>query len=168
MYNLHQVTVVRKIDPLAAVMARTADSGLVRPPKECRKIEQGVRNQIMIALDRDRVLELLGGDQELLRDILGILLQDLPRQMISLCQAITTGDAPAIEHLAHSIKGELGYLSLAEISRNAYELEASGRNEDIARAASLYPALHAGVSELLPLCAEWLEDRSQNSALGPA
>lgn len=119
----------------------------------------------MIALNRDSVLELLGGDEELLRDVLGILLQELPRQMISLWQAIMTGDAGAIEHLAHTIKGELGYLSLAEISRNAHELEASGRDEDIARAASLYPPLQAGVSEVLPVCAEWLQDLPSQNAL---
>jgi HPt (histidine-containing phosphotransfer) domain-containing protein len=165
MSNLHLVTVVAKTDLFAVVTVRTADSGLVHAPGGCRKTEQGVRNQIVISLDKDGVLELLGGDQELLRDILGILLQELPRQLINLRQAITTGDTQAVEHLAHSIKGELGYLSLAEISHNACELEASGRNQDIARAASLFPALQAGISELLPLCAEWVEDWSHKAPL---
>ena len=82
---------------------------------------------MIIALNLDNVLESLGGDPDLLRDVLGILMEELPRHMASLGQAIANGDAEAVEHLAHSIKGELGYLSLPEVSRNAAELEASGQ-----------------------------------------
>jgi HPt (histidine-containing phosphotransfer) domain-containing protein len=110
----------------------------------------------MTALNMDNVLESLGGDPDLLRDVLGILMDELPRHMASLRQAIAGGNAEAVEHLAHSIKGELGYLSLAEVSRNAAELEASGREANLAVSASLYGRLEAGVSEVLPQCAEWL------------
>jgi two-component system, sensor histidine kinase and response regulator len=110
----------------------------------------------MIALDMGSVLESLGGDQELLREVLGILLEELPRHMASLRQAIASGNADAIEKLAHSIKGELGYLSLSEISRDASDLEASGRDANTALAASLYGRLEAGVLEVLPQCAEWI------------
>jgi two-component system, sensor histidine kinase and response regulator len=110
----------------------------------------------MIALDMDGVLESLGGDRELLRDVLGILLEELPRQMASLREAIASGNAEAIEKLAHSIKGELGYLSLSEVLRNASDLDASGREADIVLSASMYRRLEAGVSELLSQCAEWL------------
>ena len=111
---------------------------------------------MMIALDMANVLESLGGDRELLRDVLGLLLQELPRHMESLCQAIASGNAEAIEQLAHHIKGELSYLSLPEVSRNASNLEASGREANIALSASLYGRLEAGVLELLPQCTEWL------------
>jgi len=111
---------------------------------------------MMIALDMDCVLESLGGDKELLRDVLGILLEELPRHMASLRQAIASGNAVAIERLAHSIKGELGYLSLSEVSRNASDLERSGREANTALSASLYGKLEAGVLEVLPQCAEWL------------
>jgi HPt (histidine-containing phosphotransfer) domain-containing protein len=110
----------------------------------------------MISLNMDNVLESLGGDPDLLRDVLGILLDELPRHMASLRQAIASGNAEGIEHLAHSIKGELGYLSLPEVSRSASELEASGREANIAISASLYETLEAGVTEVLPQCAEWL------------
>jgi HPt (histidine-containing phosphotransfer) domain-containing protein len=109
-----------------------------------------------IALDMDSILESLGGDSELLRDVLSILLDELPRHMASLRQAIADGNAEAIEQLAHSIKGELGYLSLAELSRNASDLEASGREANTALSATLYGRLETGVSQVLPQCAEWL------------
>ena len=110
----------------------------------------------MIRLDRDAVMESLGGDQELFLDVIGILLEELPRHMVSLGEAISRGDGCAIEHLAHSIKGEVGYLSLPEVSQTACELEAIGREADLAQAASLYAGLQAKVAEVLPLCAEWL------------
>jgi HPt (histidine-containing phosphotransfer) domain-containing protein len=102
------------------------------------------------------VLESLGGDRELLRDVLGILLEELPRHMAGLRQAIASGNAEAIEQMAHSIKGELSYLSLSEVSRNASDLEASGREANIVLSASLYRKLEADVLKVLPQCAEWL------------
>ena len=111
---------------------------------------------MLISLNMDNVLESLGGDRDLLRDVLGILLDELPRHMASLRQAIASGNAEAIEHLAHAIKGEVGYLSLSEVSQNASELEASGREANIALSASLYGSLEAGVLELLPQFTEWL------------
>jgi HPt (histidine-containing phosphotransfer) domain-containing protein len=128
--------------------------------QSCRKVGQILPGQefkhMMIALNMDNVLESLGGDPDLLRDVLGILVEELPRHMASLRQAIASGDAEAVEHLAHSIKGELGYLALPEVSRNAAELEAGGREANLANSASLYGRLETGVSEVLPQCAEWL------------
>jgi two-component system, sensor histidine kinase and response regulator len=117
----------------------------------------------MIALDMDSVLESLGGDRELLREVLGILVEELPRHMESLRAAIANGNADAIEKQAHSIKGELGYLSLSEISRNACDLEASGRDANTMLSARLYVALEAGVLEVLPQCAEWLATSSHKA-----
>lgn len=111
---------------------------------------------MLTALNMDNVLETLGGDRDLLRDVLGILMDELPRHMASLREAIASGNAEAIEQLAHSIKGEVGYLALSEVSRNASELEASGREANIAISAGLYGKLEADVSEVLPQCAEWL------------
>jgi HPt (histidine-containing phosphotransfer) domain-containing protein len=101
-------------------------------------------------------LESPGDDRELLRDVLGILLEELPRHMASLRQAIAIGHAEIIEQVGHSIKGELSYLWLSKVSRNASDLEASGREANIALSASLYGKLEAGILEVLPQCAEWL------------
>jgi HPt (histidine-containing phosphotransfer) domain-containing protein len=84
--------------------------------------------------------------------------------MIGVLQAIVNGDAETIEHLAHSIKGEVGYLSLAEVLACASDLEASGRDGNITLAVRLYEGLQAGVAELLPLCAEWLENLTHSTA----
>jgi two-component system sensor histidine kinase/response regulator len=119
--------------------------------------------RLMIALDMDSVLESLGGDRELLREVLGILVEELPRHMESLRAAIASGNADAIEKQAHSIKGELGYLSLSEISLNACDLEASGRDANTVLSASLYVRLEAGVLEVLPQCAEWLATSSHKA-----
>lgn len=43
MYNVHQVTLVVKLDRVAVVTMRIADRDLYPAPLERRKIEQGVR-----------------------------------------------------------------------------------------------------------------------------
>ena len=104
---------------------------------------------MMIALDMDCVLESLGGDKELLRDVLGILLEELPRHMASLRQAIAESDAGAIEGVAHTLKGELGYLGIAGVSQKAREMEEFGQKSQFSLAAELYEIFEPEVSEIL-------------------
>ena len=63
-------------------------------------------------------LERLGGDETLLHEVIEIFLNDVPKHMASLGRAIAAGDAVAVEGAAHTLKGELGYLGISEVSAN--------------------------------------------------
>jgi two-component system, sensor histidine kinase and response regulator len=102
-----------------------------------------------IAWDMNKTLERLGGDQELFREVIEIFLDDLPKHMATLRRAIADGDAEGIERTAHTLKGELGYLGILEISQRARDMESFGQKSDIRLAASLYATLESELSELL-------------------
>jgi signal transduction histidine kinase/CheY-like chemotaxis protein len=80
---------------------------------------------------RSKTLEGLGGDENLLRDVIEIFREGAPKHLASLRAAIAQLDAGVVEATAHSMKGELGYLSVPGIHQMARELEEAGRNSDL-------------------------------------
>jgi signal transduction histidine kinase/DNA-binding response OmpR family regulator len=102
-----------------------------------------------IVWNMSETLERLGGDEKLFQEVIEIFLDDVPKHMASLRRAIATGDAQAVEGAAHTLKGELGYLGISEVSQKARELEEFGRNSDLRFAADLYATLASELSELL-------------------
>jgi CheY-like chemotaxis protein len=102
-----------------------------------------------IVWNMGETLERLGGDEKLFHEVIEIFLDDVPKHMGSLRRAIAAGDAEAVEGAAHTLKGELGYLGVSEVSQKARQMEECGRNSDLRFAADLYATLASDLSELL-------------------
>ena len=103
----------------------------------------------VLVWDMGDTMERLGGDEQLFHEIIEIFLDDVPKQMAAMGQAIAEGNAEAIEQVAHTLKGELGYLGISEVSRKAREMEEFGQKSDIRLAASLYATFERELCELL-------------------
>jgi HPt (histidine-containing phosphotransfer) domain-containing protein len=73
------------------------------------------------------VREHVGGDESLLRELLVIFLEETPKQLTALERAIHNADGPVVENIAHTLKGELGYLGLTDAAAIARDLERMGR-----------------------------------------
>jgi CheY-like chemotaxis protein len=114
-----------------------------------------------VAWDVRATLEKLGGDAELLHEVMSIFLEEVPRHMASLRRAIAESDAGAIEGLAHSLKGELGYLGIAGISQKAQEMEEFGQKSDFRLAAELYGIFEPAVSEILVTVRRLIRTRAE-------
>jgi two-component system, sensor histidine kinase and response regulator len=97
----------------------------------------------------DQTLERLGGDENLLHEVLEIFLEEVPKHLVELREAIIKQDAESAERIAHSLQGELGYLSIAELSHRARELEEKGRTSDFQGALTLLPPFEASIARLL-------------------
>jgi signal transduction histidine kinase/DNA-binding response OmpR family regulator len=95
--------------------------------------------------NKREMLEKLDGDKNLLDQIIQIFLASAPNHLSELRQAIADGNAKRVETTAHSLKGELGYLGVAEISTKARQLEEMGRNSDLERAKDLFRQFEAEV-----------------------
>ncbi len=99
--------------------------------------------------DMSKTLERLGGDKKLFHEVIEIFLDDVPKHMASLRSAIEAGDGEALERTAHTLKGELGYLGISEISRKARDMEEFGRKSEFRLAASLYATFEPELAEVL-------------------
>jgi signal transduction histidine kinase/DNA-binding response OmpR family regulator/integral membrane sensor domain MASE1 len=98
--------------------------------------------------DAHKLLEKLGGDKKLLREITDIFLDETPKLIARLQQAIQAGNAELVETTAHSLKGALSYFGSAGTNR-ARELERMGREKNLTEAAGALTAFLDEVTSLM-------------------
>jgi HPt (histidine-containing phosphotransfer) domain-containing protein len=78
-------------------------------------------------VDRVGLLDRLGGDEDLLREITSIFLDEYPILIQEIRTAVATLDAKAIERAAHSLKGSVANFGAPGATRAALRLETLGR-----------------------------------------
>jgi two-component system, sensor histidine kinase and response regulator len=98
--------------------------------------------------DKAEALDRLGGDEELLRELCQIFLEESPKLMQKLRRAIADADAEAAMRAAHSLKGELGYLGAAGASQAARTLEDMGHDDNLFQAAETFAVLEREMASL--------------------
>jgi two-component system sensor histidine kinase/response regulator len=98
--------------------------------------------------DKAAALDRVDGDEELLQDICRIFLEESPKLMGQLQQAVAQEDAEGIMRAAHSIKGESGYLGATNVSQMAKQLESMGRDRELSQAAAVLKQLEKEMTSL--------------------
>jgi two-component system, sensor histidine kinase and response regulator len=58
-------------------------------------------------LDRDELLARMGGDRELLREVIDAFLAEVPERLAALRAAAAAGDCHSVKRTAHSFKGSI-------------------------------------------------------------
>ncbi|MBN9518041.1 PAS domain S-box protein [bacterium] len=110
------------------------------------------------ALDRRGAVRQLGGDEELFAEIAALFLDDAPKVLVTLRDALAAGDAKVVQRAAHTLKGSAGCIGGALVAAAAAKAEAmgaAGRLDDApaaveAVAAELERLLSALAAELTP------------------
>jgi signal transduction histidine kinase/CheY-like chemotaxis protein len=89
------------------------------------------------AFERDAVLERLGGDSQLLSEVIQLFLVDCPLRLAAIKTAIEARNADGLCREAHGLKGAAGNLSAVSLFETAEILEQLGREQrfDAAEAA---------------------------------
>jgi len=101
-------------------------------------------------LDQKELLRRVDGDLELLRELAEEFLEDCPRLLSEVQQAVVAGDAGTLEKAAHKLKGVTGTFAAKAASSAAQELENLGRQTNLARAEVAYSALEQEIELLKP------------------
>jgi len=100
-------------------------------------------------IDRQAILDRFEGDQDLLREIIGLFLEDCPRRVSEMRDALARGDSEALQHVAHSIRGSVGNFAAAAAVDAAVQLETMGRTGDMAHADEACAALERQIALLI-------------------
>jgi signal transduction histidine kinase/DNA-binding response OmpR family regulator len=98
--------------------------------------------------NRAEALDRIGGDEELLQELCHIFLEESPKLLQRLHQAVAAGDTDGVMRAAHSFKGEAGYLGADGTSHAARQLEDMGHNKDLSRARDTLALLDREVANL--------------------
>jgi signal transduction histidine kinase/DNA-binding response OmpR family regulator len=110
-----------KLRDLQAVIERwTARRG--RPGSISEDRETHVMNEGM-PVNRAHLLEMVDGDQGVVDEILQYFLQDTPRQIVALGEAITRGNIEEVHRLAHTLKGSSSNVGAEPLREKAWSLE---------------------------------------------
>ena len=91
--------------------------------------------------DRAKALARLEGDEELLREVIGIFLDGKPKLLAQMEQALVEQKPRILEVAAHGLKAELAYLGVLEASETARHLEEMGKKQELDNAKVLVARL---------------------------
>jgi CheY-like chemotaxis protein len=100
------------------------------------------------AFDLPRALARLDGNEQLLREIAVIFLDDVEKMTEAIRQAVTAGDAQELEQTAHKLKGSVAIFGASDCIALARKLEDFGREGYLTEAGGTFERLSASLEQL--------------------
>jgi len=101
-------------------------------------------------LDESLALSRVGGDVDLLKEVIELFLDDYPSTLEKIKSAVAASDASALEHSAHSLKGSVSTFGASRAFEAAFTLEKQGRSRDLTGAPAGLLQLEQALEALRP------------------
>jgi PAS domain S-box-containing protein len=92
----------------------------------------------------------VGGDRDLLRELVQVFLDEIPALLEKLRQALAGRDAPGVQRLAHTVKGSMGQFGAEKACQAAQTLETIGQSGNLAGAERALEVLETELDRLEP------------------
>jgi PAS domain S-box-containing protein len=99
-------------------------------------------------MDRNLALARVDGDESLLGDLARLFLEESPKMLAAVQQAVSAKDAERLQRAAHSLKGAVSTLAAQKAFDAALKLERLGRAGDLGEAERAYAALESQIERL--------------------
>jgi two-component system sensor histidine kinase/response regulator len=99
----------------------------------------------------------LPDDQPLLKIVIETYLQESPRMMEAIRQAVADGDVAALRLAAHTLKGSIRFFGAGPAFQTARRLERMGREGKLQAAPQAWAALEREIEELIPQLENYLQ-----------
>lgn len=93
-------------------------------------------------------LSRMGGDEELLQEIARVFIDDYPKVLAQVRQAIRAQDPVLLERSAHTLKGSVANFGAPKAVEAALELEQMGRNRQLRTTSEALARLEHALGEL--------------------
>lgn len=100
--------------------------------------------------DKEVALSRVGGDLELLREIAILFLDDYPKSLSELREAVESRDAKRVERSAHGLKGSVSNFGAGPAVDAAYQLETMGRTQKLVEVEQVLRTLELALAVLRP------------------
>ncbi|MCB1164309.1 response regulator [bacterium] len=139
---------------LAAVAQGTslgpAAPGVEAPHDDGKDINVNVDMDLSV-FDRAAALDRVAGDIELLIELAGMFMEDVPNMLAEIESAVRNGDSDGLRKSAHTLKGAVSNFSAQNAQDAAWALEQIGRSGDLSEAVGAYNLLRQEIERLQPL-----------------
>jgi CheY-like chemotaxis protein/HPt (histidine-containing phosphotransfer) domain-containing protein len=108
-----------------------------------------------VVFDREQAIAQYGDDLEFLREIVGVLLDEMSTLLEEGEAALAARNADVLARTAHRLKGALGQMTAQEAQHAALAVELAGKAEDLDNIDELWSELTAAIDRLHPKLAEF-------------
>jgi HPt (histidine-containing phosphotransfer) domain-containing protein len=98
-------------------------------------------NDLEGPIDIAEVMEIIGGDEELLIECFNDFLSDMPQTLDEIRSAIEQKNALNLNEAAHKLKGSLRYMAAAQAADVAYRLEIMGKEQKLELSNDMFKSL---------------------------
>ncbi|MDY7000977.1 MAG: Hpt domain-containing protein [Thermodesulfobacteriota bacterium] len=92
-------------------------------------------------LDKEGTLKRLQDDMEFLKILYGAFLEDLPKKLAALDEAVTGGETQMVQRTAHSLKGASATVGTPALREAALAMEIAAKEMDAEKVGTLHPEL---------------------------
>jgi PAS domain S-box-containing protein len=121
----------------------------VSKPIRFEDLRRAIQRQAPEGLDITALLDGVGGDRKLLRELVDLFLADTPKHLARLKRALARGDATRLKEAAHALKGSVGNFDSTRAFEAVQRLEMLARDNKL---ADVPAAMHAVEIEIAKLC----------------
>jgi two-component system, sensor histidine kinase and response regulator len=104
-------------------------------------------------IDKDAILKRMDGDKEILVAVINLFLENCPKLMRQIDNAVKLRSSKLLERYAHRLRGSLDLFSSNAASQAALELEKSGRENNLGNIDQAILILRKEIGQLLPALA---------------
>lgn len=101
-------------------------------------------------MDAETLLARVDGDWVLLKELVGLFIEECPRRIGEIRAALARHDSSELASAAHGLKGALSYFAAGAATDAAGRLERMGRDGDLRDAEAACAALEQALVHLTP------------------
>jgi two-component system, sensor histidine kinase and response regulator len=116
----------------------TSFSTKISPPAP---VVESVKEAMPMGIEEAQILARFDGDIELTRELAEMFINECPRHLTDIRAAISDGNAKALEHSAHTLKGSVGNFSTTGAHESALKLEMLGKSGSVTGAPEILKVL---------------------------
>jgi CheY-like chemotaxis protein len=114
-------------------------------------------------IDKAALFAIVDGNKELLKQLISLYFQNLPKVMSQIEEGIASGNSEMITFGAHALKGMSYNLSAVSVAQKSLELEKMGREGKLSGAEEKYAVLKKEIERLKTAAETLMEENALNA-----
>ncbi len=111
-----------------------------------------------VVFDKEKALNIIGDDEEFLREIVEIFLIDIPQQVSEIKKAVNSRNGDALEKSSHKLKGAVSNFGENATFKTALKLETIGKENRLDNVEEIYGILVDDVERLVNVLNEYMKN----------
>ena len=114
------------------------------------QVSDTVRRKWMGEIDYSAALARVGGDADLLKELVGMFLEEYPKLLAQIREGLDAHDAASASSAAHQLKGLLAQFGAEAARQAAYAVEQPARQGDLSATGANFQVLEATMRRIHP------------------